>query len=200
MPRHALTFMPDLHIRRVHLRLHSRSSPNWRRVEVRQYIDAAAAVDHWKRHPRQVEPLRRQWQQMLPLDRHRRPDRLAPACDHSLLFFFTACLQHLVQMFQVPRHRQGHQVVPPEIPTFSFDTSLFIPTSWVAKLALKSPMRPESDELVDLLPLVSPQDFVYGASQVVESKQRKNPAEMSERQFVRFQKRLLAGVRIRPVE
>jgi hypothetical protein len=56
-------------------------------------------------------------------------------------------------------------------------------------------MRSEGDESRGLLPLVAPQNLLHRTLQVVITKSLENSSKISERQFMRFQKRLLAGVR-----
>src|SRR5919108_6487159 len=91
-------------------------------------------------------------------------------------------------------------MVAPEVPAFFFHASLLVAARRVAELALKTPVRTKRDEPTVFLSLVPAQDLLHCTFQVVESKQREHPAEILERQLVRFQKSLLAGMRIGSME
>src|SRR6266705_4433747 len=137
---------------------------------------------------------------MFPLDDHPRADRLRSTLNDAALVFLRTRRQQQVQLLQIPHLLHRYQMVPPELAPFAFYATLFMPFAWRAKLRLESPVRAESNEPRRLLPLMTPQDFLYGALQVVVTQHAEHTAEIGERQFVRFQKRLLVGVRIRPMK
>jgi len=87
-------------------------------------------------------------------------------------------------------------MVPPEVTLFALHATLFVTASWIAEITLESPVRAERDEPFCLLALMPAQYLLYCAPQVVVSQNLESPAEMVECGFVRFQKRLLRGVRI----
>jgi hypothetical protein len=91
-------------------------------------------------------------------------------------------------------------MVPAEIPTFFFYAALLVAAPWSAELALESAVRAEGNEPLCLLPLMPAQNLLHSTLPIVEPQQSENTAEMLESQLVRFQKRLLAGVRVRPME
>src|SRR5437660_1701671 len=137
---------------------------------------------------------------MLSLGQHGCADRLRPACNDAVFLFFGSRCQQQVQLVQIAHLRHRYQMVPPKLPAFAFYTAFFVTFSWSAELRLKSPVRAERDEPRRLLALVSPQDFLYRALQVVVTQHPKYAAKMRKRQLVRFQKRLLGCVWICPME
>src|ERR1035438_5063426 len=86
-------------------------------------------------------------------------------------------------------------MVAPELPSLAFHTALLVPLPRRAELRFESPVRAESDEPHRLLPLMAAQDFLYRTPQIVVSQHAEDSAKIGERQFVRFQKRLLVGMR-----
>ena len=90
------------------------------------------------------------------------------------------------------RHR--HPVIAPEVPAFAFHAAFLVACAGVQNSLLKPPVRTEGDEASRLFPALTAQDLLHRALQVVVAKPLKDSAEVAERQFVRFQKRLLRGV------
>src|SRR2546427_6592793 len=132
---------------------------------------------------------------MFPLEIHLRADRLCPSANDPLLIFLGSFEQENVQFLPAADLRHGHQMVPAKVSAFSFHAALLVTFSRCAELGLETPMRSESDESRRLLSLVSSQNLFHCTLEVVVTKSFENPGKISERQFVRFQKRLLAGVR-----
>ena len=91
-------------------------------------------------------------------------------------------------------------MVPPEIAALLFHAALLVTAPWGAELALEPPVRPEGNEPLRLFPLVPAQNLLHCTFQIVETQQPENATEVLECQLVRFQKCLLAGVRICPME
>ena len=86
-------------------------------------------------------------------------------------------------------------MVPAKVTAFSFHTSLLVALCRCTELRLEPPVRSEGDESRGLLSLVSSQNLFHRTLEVVVTKSFENSRKISERPFVRFQKRLLAGVR-----
>src|SRR5947199_2456321 len=103
-------------------------------------------------------------------------------------------------MLQVAGHRQRHQIVPAEMPALLFHAALLIAAPGRAELALESAMRAEGDESLRLFSLVTAQNLLHRTLQIVESQDGEDPTKILKGQFVSLQKRLLAGVRVHPVE
>src|SRR5712692_845886 len=137
---------------------------------------------------------------MFPLHGHRRADWLRMPLNHPALVFLRTRRQQQVQLFQIPDLRHRHQMIPPELPSFAFHTAFLMPLTRRAELRLESPVRTESDEPRRLLPLMAPQDFLYGTLEVVVTQHSEHATKIGERQFVRLQERLLVGVGISPMK
>src|SRR5882762_10203756 len=88
------------------------------------------------------------------------------------------------------------QMIPLEASAFAFHSSFFIATRRGAELRLVAPVRPKCHEPRRLLALRTAQDSLHGRPEVVVSQQAKHTSEIMECQFVRFQKILLARMRI----
>src|ERR1022692_138904 len=126
---------------------------------------------------------------------HSCANRLGPVADQTLLVVPGSFQQEQVQGLPAGNLRDGHHVVPAKVSAFSFHPALLVAFSRGAELRLETPMRSEGDESRRLLPLVAPQNLLHRTLQVVITKSFENSSKISERQFVCFQKRLLAGVR-----
>src|ERR1035437_4922170 len=126
---------------------------------------------------------------------HSCANRLGPVADETLLIVPGSFQQEDVQGLPTGNLRDGHHVVPAKVSAFSFHPALLVAFSRGAELRLETPMRSEGDESRRLLPLVASQNFLYRTLQVVITKSFENSSKISECPFVRFQKRLLAGVR-----
>src|SRR5688572_4349909 len=87
-------------------------------------------------------------------------------------------------------------MVASKISLFPFHPSLLVSPSRIAELGVKPPVRSEGDKPLRLVPLVSPQNLLHRAAEVVIPQQPEYSSEVGERQFVRFQKGLLRGARI----
>ena len=144
----------------------------------------------------QIEWFFRQRPELLPFDRHCRADHVGAAHQRALFVFLTAGVQQFIQLRQIPRLRHRHQMIAPEVAALVLHPALLVAARRVAELALETPMRPERKEALRLFPLVATQDLLHRATQVVVAKALENAAKISERQLMRFQERLLTGVRI----
>src|SRR5579871_933860 len=87
-------------------------------------------------------------------------------------------------------------MVAPELPSLAFHPTLLVPFPRRAELRFESPVRAESDEPHRLLPLMAAQDFLYRTPQIVVAQHAEDSAKIGECQLVRFQERLLVGMRI----
>src|SRR5881628_1755230 len=117
---------------------------------------------------------------MFTLHDHPRADRLRTTLNDAALVFLRTGHQQQIQLFQIPDFRQRHQMVPPELAPFSFYATLFMPFAWRAKLRLESPVRAESNEPRRLLPLMTPQNLLHRALQVVVTQHAEHTAEIGE--------------------
>src|SRR5437868_12441314 len=133
---------------------------------------------------------------MLALGQHRCPDRLATAADQPLLLLIRTGSQKVVQLLQVAHLRHRNKIVPAELAAFTLHAAFFVAFSGRTELRAKTPVRAESDEPRGLFPLTAAQNLLHCAAQVIEPESTKNASKPLERQLVRFQKRLLSGVRI----
>src|ERR1035437_9656911 len=126
---------------------------------------------------------------------HSCANRLGQVADQTLLVVPVSFQQEQVQGLPAGNLRDGHHVVPAKVSAFSFHAALLVAFSLRAELRLETPMRSEGDESRRLLPLVAPQNLLHRTLQVVVSQDSKYSTEIEKRSFMRFQKRLLAGVR-----
>src|ERR1035441_4542145 len=108
---------------------------------------------------------------MFPLESHRRSYAERALAHHPVLIPLGGFPQQLVQMRIIARHRNRHQMIPPEEPAFSFHATLLVASRPIAELALVAPVRAEGDEPRRLLPLRSTQDFLHRRLQVVVAQQ-----------------------------
>src|ERR1039458_6986776 len=104
---------------------------------------------------------------MFPLQGHRRSYVERALAHHPVLIPLGGFPQQLVQMRIISRHRDWHQMIPPEEPTFSFDAAFLIPPRRIAELRLVAPVRAEGEEPRPLLPLRSPHDSLHRRFQVL---------------------------------
>ena len=137
---------------------------------------------------------------MLALDAHRFAHRERLSVNPPLFILLAARPQIFVQRGQVFYFRHRHQMVPPEVAHFAFHAALLVAARRVAKLRLESPVRAKRDQPVGLLALVPAQNLLHRALQVVVAQQPEHSAEIVKGPLVRFQKRLLRGVKIRGVK
>ena len=137
---------------------------------------------------------------MFALDAHRFAHRVRLPVDPPLLLLLAARAQILIQRGQIFYFRHRHQMVPPEIAHFAFHAALLVAARRVAKLRLESPVRTKSDQPVGLLALVPAQNLLHRALQVVVAQPPEHSAEIVKGPLVRFQKRLLRGVKIRSMK
>src|ERR1035438_625290 len=194
MSRHQLPLLPDLNVGRKQSRLHLYPRLHRRRVPVRAHLDAALAIYLREANLRQLEAFPRQRQQMLALDFHRLAYLHRLACDTPLLVLLAALQQQCVQLRQVLHPRNRHQVVAPEITHFAFDPTLLVAPRRVAEVGLKAPVRTKCYQPLRLFPLVTAQDLLHRALQVVVAQQPEDPTKVAKRQLMGFQKCLLRGV------
>src|SRR5467141_403475 len=179
----------------MHLGLHFDTDRQWNRIEVGQHLHAAAGVHMRKVNRGQIEAFFQWCTQVFSLQVHALPDRLGPVADDALFIVLGSLQQKSIEFFPTAHLRHGHQVVPAKITAFSFDTSLLVALCRCTELRLEPPVRSEGDESRGLLSLVSSQNLFHRTLEVVVTKSFENSRKISERPFVRFQKRLLAGVR-----
>src|SRR4029077_5767541 len=191
VPRHTLSLVPDLYVRRVHLGLHFKTDRQGNRIEVGQYFHTAARVHVGEADRSEVETFLGQPAQMFPFQVHPHADRLRPPVDHPLLVALGSLKQQDVQFLPAVDLRYGHQVIPAKVTAFSLHATFFVPFSWCAELRLEAPMRSEGDESGGLLSLVSSQNLLHGTREVVITAESEYAAKIAKRPFVRFQKRLL---------
>src|ERR1035441_9168909 len=110
---------------------------------------------------------------MLPLQGHRRSYAERTLAHNSDLIPLGGFPQQLVQMRIIARHRDRHQMIPPEESALSFHSALLVAPRPIAELGLVAPVRAEGDEPRRLLPLRSAQDFLHRRLQVVVAQQVK---------------------------
>src|SRR5450631_811345 len=87
-------------------------------------------------------------------------------------------------------------MVAAKVAVLHFDAALLVPFAGRAELRAKAPMRAKGDEALRLFPLLSAQHLLHRTAEIVVTQQREGAAEVRKRRLVRFQKGLLAGVRI----
>src|SRR5216683_3880928 len=137
---------------------------------------------------------------MFAFRQHRRPNPLASAVDDPLFVLLAFRQQKAVQLFQVPRRRNWHEVIPPKVAVFILHTALLVSLPRRAEISCESPVRSERDKSRRLFPPVPAQDFLHRARQIVEAQFAKDSPKMVERKLVRLQKRLLRCVQIGPMK
>src|ERR1035438_4214641 len=184
----------------MHLDLHLGANRRGSRIKISQHPHATFSVHRRKMNRGQIEALFGQRQQMFPLLTHPRTHGQTAVSNNALLVLLGLSQQHCIQLFPAANLRHRHHMIPPIVPVFPFHAALFMSFARRAKLRFKSPMRPERDKPFGLFPLLPAQDLLDGAAQIIESKCLEHPAKVLECQFVRFQKRLLAGVWIGPMK
>jgi hypothetical protein len=112
---------------------------------------------------------------MFPLQGHRRSYVERPLAHDPVLIPLGGFPQQFVQMLKIARHRDRHQMIPPEESAFSFHPAFLIAPRPIAELGLVTPVRAEGDEPRRLLPLRSPQDSLHRRLQVVIAQQMEGP-------------------------
>src|SRR5271154_2006478 len=85
-------------------------------------------------------------------------------------------------------------MVPAEVTHSALHSALLIAPRRITELRLKAPVRAERDQSLRFLTLMPAQNLLHRALQVVVAQAPEHPAEIAERQLVRFQKGLLRGV------
>src|SRR5215469_2589681 len=131
---------------------------------------------------------------------HQRPHRLA-APDNRAPFIFAAGGEQLrVKLGEVPRFRDRHPVITPEVADLAFDAAFFVRLVRRAELTAEAPVRAEGDEARGLLPLIAAQDLLHRRFQVVVPQDRKHALKIIERVFVSVEECLLGRAMIRAVE
>ncbi|HUW79388.1 MAG TPA: hypothetical protein VMV54_00680 [Acidocella sp.] len=200
MPRDLFAAVPDLDMQRPDPRFHPAARLHRHRVEIRLHRDPALLVDQWEGDIGNIEPLGRAGQQMFALHRHQSADRLNPSGQNPRLITPAMSDEACVQCVKISHARHWHQVVTPEISAFSRNATLLMTLSECAEFGGKPPMRAERQEPHRLLAPMAAQDLTYRTRQIVVAQQAKHPTEISERQLVRLEKRLLGHVQIRPVK
>jgi hypothetical protein len=116
------------------------------------------------------------------------------------MILHTAPFQPGVQRIQIANLRQRHPVVAPEVAAFALHTALLVASRRITELAQKPPVRTEGDEPTGLFPARSAQHLLHRTLQVVVAQDAEDAPKISERMLVRFQKSLLRGMRVSPVE
>jgi hypothetical protein len=113
------------------------------------------------------------------------------AGDLAPLVISAAGQQLRVELLEVPRLRDRHPAIAPEVAGLALDPALLVRFRRRAKVALEVPVRAERDEARGLFALLAAQDLLYCTLQVVISKQPKTAAKIMKRMLVGFEKRLL---------
>src|ERR1035437_1213978 len=180
--------------------LYFRARRQRNRVAISTHLHATQAIDHGEADLSQVERISSQRQQVRLFVLHRCTNCLRAPAQDALPVIVRAVLQIRVQLTQIVVLRYRDPVVATEISTFALDASLFVAASWVAKLALKAPVRTEGDEAAGLFPPMATQDLLHRTRQVIVAEKPENPAKVAERQLVGFKKCLLCGVRVGSVK
>ena len=162
MPGHAASFVPQFHVAGVGLCLHFRSRLQRHRIEVRQHLDAAHAIDRGKAGPGQVHSLFHQWQQMLSFHQHCGADTLISPFNPTLLILMTSLKKLQVQAVNIGGLGYRHPVIPPKVTDLAFHAALFMGFGGRAELAFKTPVRAECHESRCLFTVVSTQGLLHG--------------------------------------
>ena len=100
----------------------------------------------------------------------------------------------MVQLVQVLRLRNRHQMVPAEVTDFALDSALFVAPRRIAELRLESPVRAKSNQALRLLSLMPAQNLLHRTLQVVVAQAPKHATEIVKCPLMCFQKCLLRGV------
>src|SRR5271155_550634 len=198
--REQAAVLPQLNVGGIHLGLHHTAHRRRHRVEVGQHLDAGARVHLRKANPRQIEAFFRQRRQVFLLQPHRLTDALRAPADDAPLIVPRSLQQQRVELLQTAHLRHRHQVVATKVAVLHFDAAFLVPFAGRTELRLKAPMRPKGDEAFRFLPLLSAQDLLHRTAQIVVPQHGEDAPEVRERPLVRFQKGLLAGVRIGAVK
>src|SRR5450759_1215402 len=101
-----------------------------------------------------------------------------------------------IQLGKITCHRHGNPVVAAEVAHFAFYAALLMAFAGCAELGLILPVRTEGDETSRQLALIAAQNLLHRTRKVVIANPAEHAAKVMERQFVRFQKRLLRGSQI----
>src|ERR1700752_2796253 len=119
--------------------------------------------------------------------------------DLTPLVFVTGGQQLSVELVEVPRVRQRHPVIAPEVAGLALDPTLLVRFCRGTKIALEAPVRAKRDEPRRLLPPMGGQHVLHRTLKVVVSEQPKDPAKIMESVLRSLEKRLLGGAMIRAV-
>src|SRR5207249_5216004 len=87
-------------------------------------------------------------------------------------------------------------MVAPKVTVLHFDAAFLVPFARRAEFRLKAPVRAKGNEALRLLPLLPTQHLLHRTAQIVVTQHSEGAAEVGKRCLVRFQKGLLAGVRV----
>src|SRR5260370_38338148 len=96
-----------------------------------------------------------------------RPHAQTAISDHPLLVLFAPLQQESVQLLPTPYLRQRHQVIPPIESVLRFHAAFLVPFTRRAKLRFVSPVRPERNEPLALLPLRPAHNPLHSAAQII---------------------------------
>src|ERR1700675_2343777 len=136
---------------------------------------------------------------MRQLLQHGRAHGIGATAEDALLVLVTAQIEIGVQLRQFAYFRKRHPVVAAEVSAFALDATLLVASSRVAELALKAPVGTKGDEAAGLFTLMTAQDALHCALQVIVAKLLEDSAEITECHLMSFKKRLLCCMRKRPM-
>jgi hypothetical protein len=111
VPGYALSLMPYLYVRGIHLDLHFHADRKWNRVEIGQHSYAAAGVHMGKVNRCQVEAFCGQSAQVFAFGMHPCANHLGTLADHPLLILLRGFPQQDIQLFPTRYLRHRHQMV-----------------------------------------------------------------------------------------
>src|ERR1039457_5521955 len=100
----------------------------------------------------------------------------------------------------MPHAWYRHQIVPPALAAFALDAPLLVSLTGRTELRREPPVRAKANEPGGFFPLMAAQDLLHGTLKVVIAQDTEHPRKEGKCQLMRFQKRLLGGVRIGPVK
>ena len=128
------------------------------------------------------------------------PTARVVAGDLTPFIFVTGGQQLGVEIIKIPRVRQRHPVIAPEVTGFALNPAFFVRFPRIAKVAREAPVRAEGDEARGLLAPMAAQNLLHRTLQVVVSEQPEDSAKIMKRLLVGLEKRLLRRALIRPMK
>src|SRR5437764_12390268 len=97
---------------------------------------------------------------------HQRPYRLPVSGNQALLILPARSEQLRVKFSEIPRFRDRHPVVTPEVAGLTFDAAFFVWFAGRAELTLETPVRAEGNEPRGFLTAEATQDLLHRTLQV----------------------------------